>query len=81
MAVRSNRPWRDRLRLTGYSAIDFAAKHDLRLSKHPSRLGAAGGLTVAEATALAEEDETLIYLDLPHEEPPRAALPCPHPER
>lgn len=56
------------MRLTGFSAIEFAEKHNLTLRKHPDRLdGPADGLTVAEAEAIADEDEALIYLDVADE--------------
>jgi len=57
------------MRLTGYAAIEFAEKHNLRLSKKPDRIDEpAANLSVAEAEALAEEDEDLVYLDLPEQE-------------
>lgn len=62
------------MRLTGYAAIEFAEKHNLRLSKRGDRINeSAGRLTVPEAEAIASEDEQLIYLDVPeadyYEEP------------
>ena len=57
------------MRLTGYAAIEFAEKHNLTLSKHGDAVDdPATGLTVAEAEAIAEDDEELVYLDLPEEE-------------
>jgi hypothetical protein len=57
------------MRLTGYAAIEFAEKHNLPLSKHGDAVDeSANGLTVAEAEAIAEEDEELIYLDVPDAE-------------
>ena len=57
------------MRLTGYAAIEFAEKHNLPLNKHGDAVDeAANGLTVAEAEAIAEEDEELIYLDVPDAE-------------
>jgi hypothetical protein len=57
------------MRLTGYAAIEFAEKHNLTLSKHGDAVDdPATGLTVAEAEAIAEDDEDLVYLDLPQEE-------------
>jgi hypothetical protein len=54
------------MRLTGYAAIEFAEKHNLALSKHGDAVDdAAAGLTVPEAEAIAEDDEELIYLDVP----------------
>jgi hypothetical protein len=57
------------MRLTGYAAIEFAEKHNLTLSKHGDAVDdPATGLTVAEAEAVADEDEDLIFLDVPEEE-------------
>ena len=57
------------MRLTGYSAIEFAEKHNLTLSKHGDAVDdPATGLTVAEAEAIAEDDEELVYLDVPEAE-------------
>jgi hypothetical protein len=57
------------MRLIGFTAIEFAEKHNLSLSKHGDSVDEpASGLTVAEAEAIAEEDEDLIYLDLPDDE-------------
>ena len=57
------------MRLTGYTAIEFAEKHNLPLSKHGDAVDdPATGLTVAEAEAIAEEDEELVYLDVPEQE-------------
>jgi len=57
------------MRLTGFDAIEFAEKHNLSLSKHGDAVDEpAAGLTVAEAEAIAEEDEELIYLDVPDDE-------------
>lgn len=54
------------MRLTGYSAIEYAEKHNLTLSKHGDPVDEpAIGLTIAEAEAIAEEDEDLVYLDVP----------------
>jgi len=53
------------MRLTGFPAIEYAEKEGLTLNKHPS--GAEGpriGLTVAQAEAIASEDESLIWLDV-----------------
>ena len=50
------------MRLTGYAAIEFAEKQNLRLSKHPDRLdGPREGLTVAEAEAIAATLPTDCY--------------------
>jgi len=62
------------MRLTGFAAIEYAEKHNLRLSKRSDRLDRpAEGLTVPEAEALATEDEGLIYLDVPDDEYRKAA--------
>lgn len=54
------------MRLTGFSAIEFAEKQGLRLSQFPDAINESReGLTVAEAEAVAAEDEQLIYLDIP----------------
>ena len=54
------------MRLTGYTAIEYAEKHNLTLSKHGDTVDdPASGLTVPEAEAIAEEDEELVYLDVP----------------
>jgi len=57
------------MRLIGYTAIEFAEKHNLSLNKHGDSVDEpASGLTVPEAEAIAEEDEELIYLDVPEDE-------------
>jgi hypothetical protein len=54
------------MRLTGFAAIEFAEKQGLTLNKKPDDTdGPREGLTVAEAEAIASEDEDLIYLDVP----------------
>lgn len=54
------------MRLTGYSAIEYAEKHNLPLSKHGDAVDdPASGLSIAEAEAIAEDDEDLIFLDVP----------------
>jgi hypothetical protein len=68
------------MRLTGYAAIEFAEKQNLTLKKHGDSIDEpADGLTVAEAEAIAEEDESLIYLDIAEEEyanaPPTSFMP------
>ena len=68
------------MRLTGFPAIEYAEKHNLTLSKHPSNTeGPRTGLTVAEAEAIASEEESLIYLEVRDEEyreaPPISFLP------
>lgn len=57
------------MRLTGFTAIEYAEKQGFSLSKHPDRLsGPRTGLTVAEAEAIAAEDPGLIWLDVEDEE-------------
>jgi len=70
------------MRLTGYAAIEFAEKHNLTLSKHADAVDdPATGLTVAEAEAIAEDDEELVYLDVPEEEYAAAPPTSFEPER
>lgn len=70
------------MHLTGYAAIEFAEKHNLRLSKKGDRIDdQAEGLTIAEAEAIADEDESLIYLDIPDREYFEAAPTSFEPER
>jgi hypothetical protein len=53
------------MRLRGFAAIEFAEKQGLRLNKRPDDIdGPVENLTVAEAEALATDDESLIYLDV-----------------
>jgi len=70
------------MRLTGFDAIEFAEKHNLRLRKQGDPVdGPSEGLTVAEAEAIADEDEELIYLDVPDEEYRKAAPTSFQPDR
>ena len=70
------------MRLTGFAAIEFAEKQNLTLNKHPSDTdGPRTGLTVAEAEAIATEDESLIYLDVKDEDYYQAAPSSYIPER
>ena len=70
------------MRLTGFTAIEFAEKHNLALSKHGDPVdGPVRGLTVAEAEALADEDEALIYLDVDDEAYYKAAPTSYQPDR
>jgi hypothetical protein len=51
--------------LIGFEAIEYAEKQGSTLNKHPDSLtGPRTGLTVAEAEAIAEEDDDLIWLDV-----------------
>lgn len=68
------------MHLTGFKAIEFAEKHNHRLFKRGDRIDEdAKGLTVAEAEAIADEDESLIYLDVDdneyYEAPPSSYEP------
>ena len=70
------------MRLTGFDAIEFAEKHNLRLSKLGDKVdGPSEGLTVAEAEAIADEDEALIFLDVPDEQYHNAAPTSFQPDR
>ena len=70
------------MRLTGFAAIEFAEKHNLTLKKHGDPVdGPDRGLTVAEAEAIADEDEALIYLDMPDHEYEKAAPTSYQPDR
>lgn len=53
-------------RLTGVAAIEAAERMGLRLGKYedPTQ-GAREGLTVKEARAVAAEDPSLVYVDVP----------------
>jgi len=69
------------MRLTGFAAIEYAEKHNLPLKKRPDDIdGPVDNLTVAEAEALADDDEGLIYLDVRdedyHEGPPSGLEPA-----
>jgi hypothetical protein len=68
------------MRLTGFAAIEYAEKHNKTLNKMPDKIDPGRyGLTVAEAEAIADEDEGLIYLDVPDDEyqgaPPTSFAP------
>jgi hypothetical protein len=70
------------MRLTGFAAIEFAEKQNLHLKKHGDAVdGSARDLTVAEAEAIADEDEALIYLDIPDEEYAKAGPTSFSPDR
>jgi hypothetical protein len=70
------------MRLTGFAAIEFAEKHNLRLRKHGDPVdGPARELTIAEAEAIADEDEGLIYLDVPDDQYHAAAPTSFQPDR
>jgi hypothetical protein len=70
------------MRLTGFDAIEFAEKHNLRLNKLGDPVdGPSEGLTIAEAEAIADGDEALIYLDVPDEQYEKAAPTSFQPDR
>lgn len=53
------------MRLTGFTAIEFAEHEGLKLNKLEDRIDEAQqGLTPAEAEAIALENPELIYLDI-----------------
>jgi hypothetical protein len=57
------------MRLTGFEAIEYAEKQNLRLNKHPDSItGSRVGLSVAEAEAIADDDPDLIWVDVSKEE-------------
>jgi hypothetical protein len=70
------------MHLTGFQAIEFAEKHNLPLYKKGDRIDEyAEGLTIAEAEAIADEDESLIFLNVPDEDYYGAAPSSFEPER
>lgn len=70
------------MHLTGFSAIEFAEKHNLSLQKRGDRIDpSARDLTVAEAEAIAVEDESLIYLDVPDDQYEKATPTSYEPDR
>jgi hypothetical protein len=70
------------MRLKGYAAIEFAEKQGLALNKLPGPDNTARkGLTIAEAEAVATEDEDLIYLDISDDEYREAPPTSFEPER
>ena len=55
----------ERLRLTGFDAIEIAEKEGLRLNKLSDSIDeAAYGLTIAEAKAIASDNPDLIWLEI-----------------
>ncbi len=57
------------MRLTGFEAIDYAELEGLTLNKAADPIDEARtGLSVAEAQAIAAEDPSLIWIDVPAEE-------------
>jgi hypothetical protein len=70
------------MHLTGFAAIEFAEKHGLRLNKAADTIDdARSGLTVAEAEAIADSDESLIFLDVPDDDFNDAAPSSYEPDR
>ena len=52
-----------------FAAIEFAEKHGLKLNRKADRVDEyKEGLSIAEAEAVATEDEDLIFLDVPASE-------------
>jgi hypothetical protein len=57
------------MRLTGFEAIEYAELEGLPLNKAADAIDEGrGGLTVAEAEAIASEDPNLIWIEVPDEE-------------
>jgi hypothetical protein len=53
------------MRLTGFTAIEYAEKEGLRLNKAADHIDdEQKGLTIAEAEAIATGDPELIWLDV-----------------
>ncbi len=54
------------MKLTGFSAIEYAEKEGLKLQKAADRIDDAQcDLTIAEAEAIAADDPDLIWLEVP----------------
>jgi len=57
------------MRLTGFAAIEYAEKHGRTLTRKADGVDEyKDGLSIAEAAAVADDDEDLIFLDLPDSE-------------
>lgn len=57
------------MKLTGFTAIEFAEKEGLTLNKAGDSIDeSASGLSVAEAEAIAADDPDLIWLEVPEDE-------------
>ncbi len=53
------------MHLTGFAAIEFAEKQGLTLKKRADNIdGYESDLSIAEAEAIASEDESLVFLDV-----------------
>jgi len=68
------------MRLTGFDAIEYAEKQGLKLNKHPDSIqGPRLDVSIAEATAIASEDPSLIWLEVAdqdyHSGPPTSFEP------
>jgi hypothetical protein len=68
------------IRLTGFEAIEYAEKQNLKLNKHPDPItGPRVGLNIGEAQAIADDDPDLIWLDVAkenyYEDPPTSYEP------
>jgi hypothetical protein len=57
------------MKLTGFSAIEFAEKEGFTLNKAADHIDEArADLTIAEAEAIADKDPDLIWLEVSDEE-------------
>jgi hypothetical protein len=57
------------MRLTGFTAIEYAEKAGRTLNKAPDDIDAGRhGLSVAEAEAIAADEPELIWLEVPERE-------------
>jgi hypothetical protein len=57
------------MKLTGFDAITYAEREGLSLNKSADPIDdARTGLSVAEAEAIASEDPTLIWVEIPDAE-------------
>ena len=57
------------MRLTGFTAIEYAEKESLPLNKAADHIDEERlGLSIAEAEAIATDDPDLIWLDVPEDE-------------
>lgn len=57
------------MKLTGFSAIEYAEKEGLKLQKAADHIDEAQrNLTIAEAEAIAADDPDIIWLEVPDDE-------------
>jgi hypothetical protein len=57
------------MRLTGFEAIDYAEQEGMTLNKAADAIDESrSGLSVAEAEAIAAEEPSLIWLEVPEQE-------------